>query len=247
MGKGALTSDTYEVRKAEGRPKHGTNSMAIIAEGLILWFIALISILMPEWRSNWIGVMGYPFRRAWGLFTVTGKTTRFHHEVMTDTCRFFAQLSVGGVCASPICLWYRLKCQVFMDFMMVSYTSGFFFILALLIHTLCILWTMRLTPRMIRWAATWWCAAILIHVCAFTFWFMMTQLEFDTLDAEAMYPEPPFSMCFWCEMLVVFGLIGISLQGFALLKTWPEPESDSSSEDEDDDDDDDTDEDELDG
>lgn len=229
MGKGTLESDTYEVRRAEGRPKHGTNSLCIIALAIMLWFMHLIALALPEWRSNWIGVLGYPFRRAWGIFTVTGRSTRFHHEVFQETCRYYSQLNVGGICASPICLWYRLKCQVYMDMFAICYVSGFFYLLALLIHTLCIVWTMRMTPRMIRWAATWWCACILIHMSTGTFWFMMTQEEFDSLDAEAMYPEPSFSFCFFAECGVTLGLMCVCFLGFTLMKTWPEPDSDSTS------------------
>lgn len=237
MGKGTLESDTYEVRRAEGRPKHGTNSLAIIGFSIFLWFLHLIAIMMPEWRSNWLGVLGYPYRRAWGIFTITGQATRFHHEVMTDTCRFFAQLNVVGVCASPICLWYRTKCQVYMDTMLISYATGFFFLLALIVHALCIIWTMRMTPRMIRWAATWWCACVLLHICTSMFWFIMTEEMFGILDAEALYPQPSFSFCFYCECIVMFGLIIIAFQGVTLMATWPEPESDSSTTSDDDDDD----------
>merc|ERR1719408_1183404 len=118
-----LEKDTYAVRKAEGRPKHSQTSFTVIGVGVCSWFALCIAIVIPEWKANWIGMMGYPHKRSWGLFSVVGMESKMHHEAMTDACRFFSQLNVGGVCASPVCNWYRLKCQVGMDLTMVSYSA----------------------------------------------------------------------------------------------------------------------------
>lgn len=222
-----LEADTYEVRRAEGRPKHGSQSFTVIGVGILLWFVELIALMLPEWRSNWAGLLGYPYRRAWGIFIVQGRTSRFHHEAMETTCRAYSQLAVGGVCISPICLWYRLKCQVYLDLFMINYATGFLLLMALTIHGLCVVWTMRMTPRLIRWAACWWCVCILFHFIAVIFWWFMSEEEFAALDAESLYPSPSFSFCFYLEMMVTFGLFVMMILGFTLMKTWPEPDSES--------------------
>lgn len=232
-----LEKDTYAVRKEEGRPKHGQTSMTIMGVGILAWFLLIVAMVMPEWRSNWIGILGYPHKRSWGLFTVTGMTSKMHHEAMTDTCRWFSQLTVAGVCASPICIWYRTKCQVYMDLAMVNYVTGFCYFICLILHTLCLVWTMRMTPRMIRWAAIWWVAQVIIHLSVICFWWLMTGESFSSLDAKSMYPEPDFSMCFYLECLCVMCLTTVAIMGITLMKMWPE-ESSGSDDDSDDSDED---------
>lgn len=223
-----LEKDTYKVRRAEGRPKHGQTSFTILGVGALSWFCLCVAIVMPEWRSNWIGMLGYPHKRSWGLFSVVGMTSRTHSEAMTDVCRYYSQLTVGGMCASPICLWYRMKCQIYMELSMINYTTGFFFVVCLILHTLCLVWTMRMTPRMIKWATIWWIAGVILHFCVIVFWVMMTMESFGSLDSESMYPEPGFSFCFYAECLVVMCNCTIAVLSLTLMKMWPE----SSSEDE---------------
>merc|ERR1719375_2443826 len=179
-------------------------------------------------------MMGYPHKRSWGLFSIVGMESKMHHEAMTDACRYFSQLNVGGVCASPVCLWYRMKCQVYMDLAMVNYTTAFFFFLCLILHTMCLIWTMRMTPRMIRWAAIWWCAQVIIHISIVLFWWLMTSESFGGLDAESLYPDPDFSFSFYLECLVLMCLMTNATMGITLMKLWPESSSsgsDSDSED----------------
>lgn len=236
-----LEKDTYKVRKEEGRPKHGQASLTVLGLGCFSWFCLAIAIALPEWRSNWIGMLGYPHKRSWGLFSVTGMGTRMHHEAMTDACRYFSQLNVAGVCASPVCLWYRMKCMIYMDVAMVNYATGFFFLLCLILHTLCLVWTSRMTPRMIRWAAIWWVAQIIIHVSVIIFWWMMTSESFSSLDNQSMYPEPDFSFCFYLECLVIMCLCTNAIMAMTLMKMWPESSSSSGSTDSEDGDSDDSD------
>lgn len=229
--------DTYEVRRAEGRPKHSNGSLSLLGTGVACWFLSIICIILPEWRSNWYGTMMYPHRRGWGLFWVTGMTTKMHHDVFTDTCRFFQQLTIGGVCVSPICLHYRTKCQVNMVMFGVNYLTGLMMIGAQIIHTLCIVWTLRMTPRLLRWASVWWCLCLCLHVSAVSFWMIMTTTEFQELDADAVYPEPDFSFSFYLWLLVCIGLMTCCVLGCIMKKTWPE-ESDTEDSDDDDDSDD---------
>jgi len=233
-----LEKDTYKVRRAEGRPKHGQTSFTILGVGVIAWFFLAVAIVMPEWRANWIGMLGYPHKRSWGLFSVTGMTSKMHHESMTDACRYFSQLNVAGICASPICLWYRMKCQIYMDLAMVSYATGFFLFICLILHSLCLIWTMRMTPRMIRWAATWWIAQIIMHCSIVVFYWMMTSEAFSSLDNFSLYPEPDFSFCFYMECLCIMCLMVCGILGVTLMKLWPESSSGSSDSDDEDSDED---------
>lgn len=230
-----LEKDTYAVRKAEGRPKHGQTSFTVLGVGVISWFLLVIAMLLPEWRANWIGMMGYPHKRSWGLFSVSGMRSMMHHEAMTDQCRFYSQLNVAGVCASPVCLWYRMKCMVYMDIAMVSYATAFCLFVCLILHTLCLVWTSRMTPRMIRWAAIWWTAQVIIHLSVIVFWWMMTSESFASLDSQSVYPEPDFSFCFYLECLVIMCLGTICTMAITLMKMWPESSSSGSSGDSEDD------------
>jgi hypothetical protein len=231
-----LKKDTYKTRRAEGRPKHGQTSFAVLGIGLISWLLLMVALFMPEWRTNWLGLLGYAHKRSWGLMSVVGMKSKMHHEAMQDACRFFSQLTVVGVCASPICIWYRTKCQIYMDLMAVSYASMAGFIFAVILHTLCIIWTMRMTPRMLRWSAIWWVAQVIIHASIVMFWWLMTSESFASLDAQSMYPEPDFAFCFYIECFVVMLLTTNSILGITLMKMWPEESSDDDdSEDSDED------------
>lgn len=226
-----LEKDTYAARKAEGRPKHGWTSYTILGVGAVSWLMLAMAIAIPSWRTNWIGILGYPHTRSWGLFSVVGMQSKMHHEYMTDMCRYFSQLNVGGVCASPICLWYRLKCQTSMDMIFVNYGVAFGLMLCLIFHSLCLMWTSRMTPRFIKWAAIWWVAQVLVHVCLVVLYWMMTSETFSSLDSQSMYPEPDVGFCFYLECLVIMCLCTIATLGLTLMKMWPEESSSGSSDD----------------
>lgn len=225
-----LEKDTYAVRKAEGRPKHGQTSLTVLGVGSLAWFLVIIALVLPEWRATWLGMVGYPHKRSWGLFSVVGMSSKMHHEAMTDACRFFSQLNVGGICASPVCLWYNQKCQIYMDVAMINYVAAFFFFVCLILHTLCLVWTMRMTPRMIKWAAIWWVAQIIIHISVLVFWWVMLSESFGSLDTHSMYPEPDFSFCFYIECLAIICLGVCAMMGVTLMKMWPESSESGSDE-----------------
>jgi hypothetical protein len=223
-----LKQDTYKVRKEEGRPKHGQTSLWIMGLGVVSWMMLCGALFLPEWRTNWFGMIGYMHKRSWGLMVVNGQKSTMHHEMMQDACRYFSQLRVAGICASPVCVWYSMKCQVYMDLAMISYSAAFGWFLCAILHTLCMFWTMRLTPRMIRWAAIWWVAQVIIHMSLVTFWFLMTSESFNSLDAKSMYPEPDLGYCFYMECLVVMIVTTNAVLGITLMKMWPEESSDDS-------------------
>jgi len=235
-----LKQDTYKVRKLEGRPKHGTSSIVILSLGACCWLIQAGCLAVPEWRSTWTGVMGYPHRRGWGLFAVSGRNTVMHHEMAQTTCRFFAELNVGGICASPICLWYRLKCQTYIDMMIYCYCLGFMAILEMCTFGACLFWTAKLNPRSIRWASIWWLLTVFLHLIVLIGYYISTEMLFDTLDSKSFYPPPMPGMCCIGASFTCISLIIVSILGIKLKHMWPELDldnfesTDESDEDEDD-------------
>lgn len=235
-----LKEDSYAVRREEGRPKHGQTSFAILGIGAISWFFFALAIVLPKWRANYMGMLGYPHSRSWGLFSIVGLETVSYHDYMGNMCRYYSQMAPGGLCMTPICLWYRTKCMVSMNLCAAHYATAFFFALVLVLHSLCLVWTMRMTPRLIRWAATWWCAQVVLHFAVLMFYIFMSSDCFVSLDNESMYPEPNFSWCFYMECLVILCTCTNAILGMTLMKMWPESSSSSeedseeqSSEDED--------------
>merc|ERR1719238_1718519 len=120
-----------------------------------------------------------------------------------------------------------------MDLIFSCYFSGFAFFICLILHTLTLVWTSRMTPRMIRWAAIWWCAQVMIHFSVIIFYWMMTSESFSSLDSESLYPEPEFSFCFYMECIVVMLLCVIATLAINLMKMWPESSSSGSGSDSD--------------
>merc|ERR1740138_248460 len=98
--------------------------MFLVGIGAVTWCLQAMALMFPMWRQSFIGVMGYPQSRSWGIFAVKGRTIQSYHSQSYNTCGYYAELNVGGLCASPICLWYRQKCEIYTDFMAYSYTIG---------------------------------------------------------------------------------------------------------------------------
>jgi len=203
-------------------PEHSTNTWSIMIIGCIGFFLSFLSLLVCEWRSNFVGVVGYAQRRGWGLTHVVGARAQSHYQVMQFTCRAFGGLSLGGICNSPICVWYKLKCQVYIQLMWVSYTSFILILLSLLIFGICIYWTYKLTRRMIRWAATWlWCA-VGLQAGAIVFYAIMTEDLFGSLHEKAIYPVPPISASFVMACISAFCMLICAVLETIEMKAWPE-------------------------
>jgi len=220
-----LKEDSYAVRREEGRPKHGQTSFAVLAIGAISWFFFALALVLPKWRANYMGMLGYPHSRSWGLFAIIGLETVSFHDYMGNMCRYYSQMAPGGLCMTPICLWYRTKCMVSMNMCATHYATAFCFSLILILHTLCLVWTMRMTPRLIRWAATWWCAQCVLHIAVLIFYILMSADCFVSLDNESMYPEPNFSWSFYMEVLVILCICTCAVLSLTLMKMWPESSS----------------------
>merc|ERR1719198_2625582 len=82
-----------------------------------------------------------------------------------------------------------------------------------------------MTPRLIRWAATWWCAQVVLHFAVLMFYIFMSADCFVSLDNESMYPEPNFSWCFYMECLVIMCTCTNGILGMTLMKMWPESQA----------------------
>jgi len=217
-----LKADTYKQRRKEGRPNHGTTSMAC----LILASIAILAqtgtLFVPSMRSNYYGVFGYATPRRWGFFGVSGKTTKFWHDIAMDTCGYFGALNVGGVCASPICLWYRLKCESYMTFGCISYGIAFLLVISYFLHIACLAWTGMLTPRSLRHAGKCWPIVLLLNVTGSVAWYIFSENMFDELMARSFYPAPEIG-----AGLIASGVSSVLLMictycGCVLWKMWPD-------------------------
>lgn len=229
--------DTYKERRKEGRSNHGVTSLSNLLLATLCWFLQGAAIAMPQWRAAWVGVMGYPRARSWGLFTVSGQLTLYHHQMSAKTCSAYGQLNVFGACLSPICRWYKEKCQAYIDLMLWNYGIASFFILEFLVHTCCIVWTAKFTPRTIRWASNWWFAVLVLHWTAVPVYFVITGQIFEDLDSRSYYPVPGIGFSFWFTCVAGVGLTVCCYLGKMLANWWPE-EVDSDEEDEDDSDED---------
>lgn len=224
--------DTYRYRRMMGHPKHSQLSTILIIVSIVAFILQFMAIWMPMWRVSNIGVMGYNQRRQWGLWSVSGRTQQTHAELMRSTCEYYGNLNVGGICASPICLWYRHKCYIYIDMSWVSYLAGAFFCIGLFIHILCVWWTFALTPRLLRWASIWWWISAILHIISFTFFMIMTNMFFDSLNSMSFYPVPGMGQCGYLSMIAGCLVLACAVMGSYLRKLWPDPAVDDISEDE---------------
>jgi hypothetical protein len=238
-----LQKDTYKERRKEGRTQHGQTSMASISLGILGWFLNLIALGVPAWRTSFVALFGYASRRGWGLFGVQGREFKAHYEIAEDTCRYFGELKVGNGCFSPICKWYMLKCNTYIEMAIVSYSVGLAMVIVMLIQTCCVVWTIMMSPRLLRWASIWFIVIVLVELACLLVWWLYTETLFENLDVESVYPTPPPGVAFICAATALCFLAINSVLGCTLRTMWPEvdidgEEWDSSSEDEDEDEDD---------
>lgn len=226
---GRMKKDTFAVRRKEGRTKHGQASWTVIILGALGWLMQAVAVAMPDWRASRAVVFGYGFRRGWGMFMVKGRGMTMHHVVSQKTCGWFGSLNVGNMCSSPLCLWYKTKCETYIDLTILSYSCGIFMIIALVIHGACVIFTIQFTPRTIRWAATWWPVVILINGFATGTWFFITEDMFSRLNNESVYPEPPPGYCMGLACFSFLFQITNCMLSCMLMGWWPELNDDSDS------------------
>jgi len=227
------------MRRREGNPCHGSTSVTVMILGGLALLLNLIALVVPYWRSNYQVMLGYMNYRHWGLFSVQGRTRKMHHTVMTDTCGYWGGLMLGGLCQSPICLWYKLKCEVYFELMCLSYGCAFAFIIGFILHIISLVNTARMKPRSLKIASRCWPLCTILHLACVITYFIMTEEMFEELDAKSTYPTPDPGLSMYATFASVFMLFGISILGFMLSGSWPEEHevetSDSDDEDEGDD------------
>jgi len=131
-----------------------------------------------------------------------------------------------------------MKCELYLDLMIYSYSIGFALAIELLIHLMCIIWTAKCTPRFLRWAATWFPVCIVLQVAAMTTWFVITETTFEELDTKSYYPSPPPGASCIFSSIAGFGVLINCFLGCMLHRMWPEVEEDSEDEEEEDSEDD---------
>jgi hypothetical protein len=237
-----LKADTYKQRRKEGRPKHGSTSMAVMVLGSIALMMQSGTLFYPCLRSNNYGVFGYGAHRAWGFIGIKGKTFKLWHEIAIDTCGYFGALNVGGVCASPICLWYKLKCESYMTFMVVSYSAMFVLVISYLLHVAIIIWTALHRPRTIRYAGKCWPIVLILNLTGSVVWFILSEEMFDELMSKSFYPTPEVGGGLYASGMSSVLLLVCTFCGCQLWKWWPDidlAEWDSSEDEEEDDEDED--------
>lgn len=226
------------MHRREGKPFHGSTSVTIMIIGGIALLLNLIALVVPYWRSSYRIMLGYMNYRHWGLFSVQGRTRKMHHAMYVDNCGYWGGLMVGGLCTSPICLWYKLKCEVYFELAILSYGCAAVFLIGFFTHISCLVQTARMQPRSLKVASRCWPLCTILHLAVVITYFIMTEEMFDELDEKSTYPTPDPGLAMYATALAVLLLGATSIFGFSLSGQWPEDfevESSDSSEDEGDD------------
>lgn len=227
--------EIYRARRREGKPCHSSTSITIMILAGLAALLNLIALLVPYWRSNYQIMLGYMNYRHWGLFAVQGRTRKMHHVMMTDNCGYWGGLMLGGLCQSPICLWYKLKCEVYFELMCVSYGCAAGFIIGFIIHLISLVNTARLNPRSLKVASRCWPLSAILHLACVITYFILTEEMFEELDAKSTYPTPDPGLSMYATFIATIMLVAISVLGFSLSGMWPEEHEIESSDSDDDD------------
>lgn len=217
-----LEKDTYKARRKEGRSQHGTTSTWSLVLGSFAALFQAYALLGNSLRTNWVSVLGYSAARGFGYFGVTGNKWQTWFDLSSATCEGYGQLNVGGVCATPICNWYKLKCDTYVDTMWFSYGCALASIIESVVFVLCLFWTWKCTPRLLRWAATWYPPVMVVHWSCLAIWSVKTELLFGELNKQSFYPSPSLGIGFICGCTAgVFITINTAF-AWLLHQMWPE-------------------------
>jgi hypothetical protein len=219
-----LKGDTYKERRRMGRPKHSMGSIGTVIVAIFCWLLQAVAIAMPGWRTSYNGMLGYPAFRSWGILNIKGMRTQSMYQQAYDTCGYYAELNVGGVCASPICVYYRVKCWTYTDMMIYSYCIAVAMFIAQFIHMLCIIWTVKFTCKTIKWAALWWPVVSFLDIAGGVTWLVMSEITFDTLNVSSVYPTPSPSYCAVASAIAMVGLCICTWLGCFQWRRWPNPD-----------------------
>jgi hypothetical protein len=204
--------DMFKIDIKDMKKYRGVTGWWVLVTGILMIVLNITALATPTWRHNSGGVLGYGSARSWGLFTVSGKTSTYHHDMYSDTCIRMNQYTFLGGCSSPICIWYQTKCVAYRQLMYVSYCCGAVMILATIVFAHCTWWSIKFTPRSLRWASGWWPVGLLLHGIGVGCYTVMTDQVFDQLNTESYYPSPYYSVGFFTSCMVgMFAFINMTL------------------------------------
>ncbi|CAE7526122.1 MMK1 [Symbiodinium sp. KB8] len=235
MDRGALQQEylrrrklnTFQERRKEGRTAYTKASRTAIIVGSLGLIFNIMAIVLPNWRSSWVALIGYGTRRNWGLLYVQGRQTTFHHTMYDNNCKWYGHLMLGNSCLSPICRWYLLKCNSYFELCLYSYSAALGIIIGTIVQTLCLYWTVALTTRTLRWAANWWPVAAMLNIAGTVFWIIMTEGIFEDLNEESWYPVPPPGLSFILACASAVLQMVNAFLGYTLHYMWPEVDPDN--------------------
>eukprot|EP00929_Paragymnodinium_shiwhaense_P041479 TRINITY_DN21531_c0_g1_i1.p1 TRINITY_DN21531_c0_g1~~TRINITY_DN21531_c0_g1_i1.p1 ORF type:complete len:379 (+),score=48.21 TRINITY_DN21531_c0_g1_i1:105-1241(+) len=226
-----LGKDTYENRRKEGRPNHTMASITVLILSSIAWVMQAGAIMTPAWRNDWKGMFGYFGSRSWGLWSVSGVRTQSWNEFQTTACKIWGRLNTFAMCQSPICQWYQVKCQSYYEMSMLNYGCGVAFVVCLGIHSVCIFFTAKMTPRTLYWASIWWWVVIVSQLLLLITHYALMESMFGELIAQSFYPDPAFGPSFVASVMALVCLMCCGGLGTILSSIWPMRNLDSDSED----------------
>lgn len=207
-----LELDMFKIEEKEMRKFRGVNGWWVFITGVMMIAINAMAMATPSWRTNMSGVVGYGGQRSWGLWMVSGKSTLMHHKMYDETCRRMGQFMFMGLCSSPICRWYQIKCMSYRQIMMSSYACGALIVAATFLFLLCTIWTWHFNLQSLRWASSWWAIAVCLQGAGVAGYVFLTDEAFSQLNSESYYPVPFFSTGFFAASFVIlFGIINMTL------------------------------------
>lgn len=130
-----------------------------------------------------------------------------------------------------------VKCETYVDMATTSHCVAFFLCIGLVVHACCIWFTLRMTPRSLRWAAIWWFPVLVLHIGGILTHFFLFEELFGNLQYYSWYPDPQPGISFILSSMSAFFLLIVAMLAVQLHFFWPEEDfSDlfTSSEDSDD-------------
>lgn len=212
----------------EEHVEHESTRSMIQGIGYVSLLLNIVSAALPMWKMNGVVVIGYDYERTWGLWSVMGQKHRLHHEVAGRACDNYSMMNADGICSTPICLWYQKKCEMFVDFMVLSYSCGGVIVFGILLHMAACMWTSKgASAKSIQWAAACWPIAFFCSLAGITTWMCLTNMIFVKLNEDFVYPVPGLGAAFFLACAAGLGqLVNCFLIRSLLGKLAPDDEDD---------------------
>jgi len=227
-----MTKDSYAQRKMEGRPNHTLLSWSAILVMLVSAMLQAGSAALPSWRTNFVGIIGYPRTRTWGLIAISSAVKwQTYDQQRNYACLGMGEVHVLSTCITPLCLWYRQKCitYMYMEYLMIS--MAVVLGICFLINVLCVLWLFRLTPTTIQYCSYWSVTMTIFYLLLVIGGQFLWDELFDDFMAFSFYPNPYFGAGFYTACFSGAVLLTGSILCCLLASTWPIPDEESDCED----------------